>query len=105
LATHYDPSIIRQFADRLYAQADMIMYRYAVYGFVIGGTAGCGLSLIANNRDSPLIPAMVVGLILGALAAAIGRERGFTLRLQAQTALCQVQIEANSRGLNSVAGR
>jgi hypothetical protein len=39
-----------------------------------------------------------IGAILGgAMGYAIGTEKAFTLRLQAQVALCQVQIEANTR--------
>lgn len=45
-----------------------------------------------------VLPLMGVGLVLfGLLGWALGRERAFVLKLQAQTALCQTQIELNTR--------
>jgi len=39
----------------------------------------------------------VVALVGGALGAVVGNNRAFALRLMAQTALCQMQIERNTR--------
>jgi hypothetical protein len=39
----------------------------------------------------------VGALLVGVTAFRMGQEKAFALRLQAQTALCQLQIEANTR--------
>ena len=39
----------------------------------------------------------MVGLVGGALGVVVGSNRAFALRLMAQTALCQMQIERNTR--------
>jgi hypothetical protein len=95
MATKYDPSVIQQFADRLYAQAARIVLVYAVFGFT-GGAVGGGI-LTNAALDSFLIGAVFGGGLLGALFAVAAQTRAFALRLQAQTALCQVQIEMNTR--------
>ena len=96
MATQYDPSIIQTFADRLYDQADKIVYSYGLLGFLVGGCVGAGIGFSMGTRDFSLLPSVLVGAIAAAFAGAIGRQRAFALRLQAQTALCQAQIEANS---------
>jgi ABC-type antimicrobial peptide transport system permease subunit len=105
MATQYDPMIIEQFADKLYEQADALVLLYGVAGFVIGALpgSGCALAVATAIPDSPLSILLliaflctVVGTVLGVLA---GRQRAFTLRLQAQTALCQARIEWNTRRL------
>lgn len=95
MATQFDPAVIHSFADRLYAQANSIVYQYAFLGFLVGCAVGGALGTSAFG--SGLVPGLVAGLVVAALAAIAGRERGFTLRLQAQTALCQARIEANTR--------
>ena len=42
-------------------------------------------------------PEWVPAALLGIIGLGQGLERGFVLRLQAQTALCQMQIERNTR--------
>jgi hydrogenase/urease accessory protein HupE len=42
-------------------------------------------------------PDWLVAALVAAVGLAQGLERGFTLRLQAQTALCQVEIERNTQ--------
>jgi hypothetical protein len=43
------------------------------------------------------LAAWIVGTAIVAVAFLLGQERAFHLRLQAQLALCQVQIEENTR--------
>ena len=91
----YDLSIIQQHADRLYSRADAIL---AVYGL---GFTAAGIVvgfLLTDVLDSPGVVILVLsGLVSATLGIALGRARGFELRLQAQVALCQVQIELNTR--------
>jgi hypothetical protein len=96
MATHYDPSIIQQFADRLYQQADQIVLAYSLLGFALGALAGAILGAI--TPIGPAAPGLLCGGFLCLVFALAGRARSFTLRLQAQTTLCQAQIEFNTRG-------
>lgn len=96
MAVQYDSKVIVTFAERLYAQARNIAALYGFAGFVIGGMLGFLWETIAFKEASPF-GALTGALMFGLLGYAIGHSRGFALRLQAQTALCQVQIEANTR--------
>jgi hypothetical protein len=86
----YDAAIIHEFAARLYRQADSLAYTYAIVGGLIGL-----LPTYAVSRSGAV--ALVVAAVLGSIGFSLGRAAGFKLRLQAQTALCQAQIEANTR--------
>jgi hypothetical protein len=97
MATTYDPTVIQRFADRLYEEADRIVYTYAIGGFIIGGIGGGAVGMSAMGAGAFVVPALFGAAILAGLFAIAGYARGNSMRLQAQTALCQVQIEANSR--------
>ncbi|MFN8487767.1 MAG: zinc ribbon domain-containing protein [Caldilineaceae bacterium] len=86
----YDASIITEFAQRLYDQANLVLLLFTIGGIVIGGGGGALLS--------PGI-ALIGALILGLIGYFIGQTRAFQLKLQAQMALCQVAIEENTRKL------
>ena len=89
----YDAAIIQQFADKLYKRANSIIANLTVIGILFGFGIGYALDR-ANDLGSI---ALIVGAVLGAvLGYAIGQERAFALKLQAQVALCQVQIELNT---------
>jgi hypothetical protein len=79
----YDSSLIYQFAASLYKQV----------GVVIGLVGGY---LVTDGRGGTVT--VVGGLLLGAIGWWIGTQKAFALKLQAQIALCQVQIEENTRG-------
>lgn len=93
--TAYDPKIIVKFADRLYARASSIVFTYTFLGIVLGGAGGylLGTELRQFGTAAPIGGALLFGL----LGFVIGQNRAFQLRLQAQIALCQVAIEANTR--------
>ncbi len=97
MTTRYDPAVIQQFADQLYAQARLMVATYAVLGFLLGGLGMAGFGLTEMGGGSPYLPGLVGGFVFAALLAAVGQSRAFDLRLRAQTALCQVQTEWNSR--------
>lgn len=91
----YDPDVIHKFADRLYSRATSIVVTYTLTGALVGGGFGFTTTYYLSSSQAPIF--IVLGLLLlGALGYAIGSERAFLLRLQAQTALCQVQIEQNT---------
>ena len=96
--TEYDSTIIEQAADNLYETARSMEVSWAMAGMFIGAAL---VALLVSFYDSG---AMLVGVGFGAiLGAAIGyaqgRTRAMMLRLQAQTALCQMQIEQNTAKL------
>lgn len=87
---HFDPTIIEEFARRLLAQARGTVAILTVAGALIGAAFGWQAELGA--------PSWIIGAAVGGLIGfALGRQRAFRLRLDAQTALCQVAIERNTR--------
>jgi|ERR1051326_8619373 hypothetical protein len=98
----YDPKIIQQFANQLYSRANGIIALCTLMG--LGGEALAGnflgyYSPKLGDMDTRLV-GTVIGACLGALIGyLVGSARAFLLKLQAQTALCQRQIEENTRPL------
>jgi hypothetical protein len=91
----YDDKIIRRFAQGLYDQANMAIILFTLIGVLAGGGLG---SLIARETG------MFVGAALvGVIGFMLGQGRAFQLKLQAQMALCHVQIEQNTRSSGSLA--
>jgi hypothetical protein len=102
---NYDPQIIIDFAGALYARAEKIVFAYTLRGIVGGVLLGgpIGAALGAASGATPLSVGLFCALLFGALGGyagySAGQEKAFALKLQAQTALCQVQIEANTQPL------
>jgi hypothetical protein len=92
----YDPQIIRSFANALYRRADEIVLMSTIIGALIG--AAFGFAVLAVLSSSVGMVAMLLGVVGGGY---FGRRRGiaktFQLRLEAQLALCQVELELNTR--------
>lgn len=99
----YDPRVLHEHAERLYREAKFIILRYSLVGlllgFVTGVAGGALLGSVAGNAEVlfALIGAVVLLPLFTAIGYMQGRGRAFALKLQAQTALCQVQIETNTR--------
>ena len=85
----YDPVVIEKFARILYNRANGMIFQYAA----VGGLA-CGVAGFFTGIPAIMICAVLLGLVVGYW---MGSARAFTLKLQAQTALCQLQIEKNTR--------
>jgi hypothetical protein len=98
---NYDPSVLQSQAERLYWRASRLLAERTVLWALLGfaGTF-VSLSLLQSIGDvSPVGGSFVGGALLGWLGYRSAAEEAFRLRLEAQTALCQVQIERNtSRG-------
>ena len=95
MAIRYAPSVIQEHAEDLYSRASRRVVLYGFMGIVVGAAIGFVLSASA---DDVLSAALTGGAIIGALVGiGMGRSRAFALELQAQMALCQVAIEANTR--------
>jgi hypothetical protein len=95
--TTYQPEIIQKFADRSYTRAAGTIVVSAIVGIVIGFAVEPFVSQTLPPRLSILLPTWTSAVVFGILGVLQGMERAFVLRLQAQTALCQMQIERNTR--------
>ena len=92
--SNYDPALLRTLANKLDAQARTAVLVGVIAGAVTGGLFGFAASLIFMLSHSLLLPGAVLGAILGIFA---GRRKAQALKLQAQMALCQIQLEENTR--------
>ncbi len=100
----YDAAVIQEFAERLYRLARRIVVTATILGVLLGLILGGALGVwLAPRSDSPQMSSSSMGVMVGVavlgglLGFAYGMQRSFMLRFQAQTALCQAQIEANTR--------
>lgn len=91
--TQYDQSVIQIFADALYTQARTIIGIMTFLGAAIGAAIG----YFVGDDNTKTMFAIVGAVICGLIGLAVGRARAFALKLQAQTALCQMHIEKNTR--------
>lgn len=101
-AVAYDPSVVEEFARRLYARARLITALYTVLGVLVVPLIVAAI-MAGNGADLGFAEVILAAIAGGVVGFVVGRERAFSLRLQAQIALCQVQIERNSRSQNSTA--
>lgn len=99
----YDPAIIQAHAERLYLTAKTIVATYTIFGVLSGASLGYIGAVVAGIKDeAPAV--MFASALMAAIAFMVGRWKSFALRLEAQLALCQLQIEANTRAsANSLA--
>ena len=93
----YDPAIIQELAEGLYARAASIERICMLIGGVVGTFSGGSAGLVTGAAGLAVVMT-IAGLLVGVfLGLAVGRSRAFQLRVQAQTALCQKKIEENTR--------
>ena len=97
----YEPRVIEQFAEKLYRKASAFVMGSVVVGAALGAAFG-SVPLTSLGEAWP-VPSMFgfVTLLLGGVFGAvigyvIGDTRSFGYRLQAQSALCQLQLERNT---------
>ena len=98
MAVDYDGTVIYAFAARLYARANTVTATYALLGAGFGLSLGFIVASLLHEGAVGRMPYEALCTVLcGGLGLSIGRDRAFALRLQAQTALCQLRIEENTR--------
>lgn len=118
--TQYDPKVIYKYATGLYSRAHMLVLVYTLVGALIGGVFGKIYGEYKDFTSSPPNWSSVLGgafgapapppasssstsstllgiLVFGLLGFWIGSNKAFVLKLQAQTALCQMKIEENTK--------
>jgi hypothetical protein len=94
----YDPKIIERFADQLLRKADTVRVGFAVGGGIFGVLVGAvPLTPLKSVWGVPAgfgVATIIVGALLGILVGyVIGEGRAFRYRVQAQSAIFQLEIE------------
>jgi hypothetical protein len=94
--TEYDPRIIQKCADKLYSRARIVVVLAAITGMMTGGIAAFYIYVAFSSGALASI-----GFTLLVLISIIGgNARALQLKLEAQTSLCQMMIEDNTRALS-----
>ncbi len=97
----YDEQIIAEYANFMYRRAFWVVVITTVIWAVIGGIIGsvigglAGRMIGGDGSGSLGFVALIGGGVLGFWS---GQQKAFWLKLAAQVALCQTQIERNTRG-------
>jgi hypothetical protein len=97
----YDPRVIEQFAENLYRKASAFVAGSVAIGAALGAAFGA-VPLTSLGAEWPVpsvfgFATLLIGVIFGgAIGYVIGDTRSFGYRLQAQSALCQLQTERNT---------
>ena len=94
----YDPKIIERFADQLLRKADTVRVGCAVgggiFGVLLGSVPLTPLKTVWGVPAGFGVATMIVGALLGVLVGyVIGEGRAFRFRVQAQSAIFQLEIE------------
>ena len=97
-AAGYDPKIIERFADQLLRKADTVRVGCAVGGGIFGVFVGAvPLTPLRSVWGVPAgfgVATIIVGALVGILVGyVIGEGRAFRYRVQAQSAIFQLEIE------------
>ena len=98
--TTYDPKVIQKFAEKLYSQANSVVFTHGFLGAILGGVAGGVVGKFASFGLGFTLFLAVVACLMG---VAVGVSKSFTLRLRAQEAHYDMQIEWNTRSLSPTA--
>lgn len=94
----YNLKIIYGFAERLSKRANRTVATHVTLWASFGGIGGLVVTLwLHAEEESAGVVGLLFLLIFGAIGFLRGREKAFELRLHAQTVLCQVKIEENTR--------
>ena len=97
-AAGYDPKIIERFADQLLRKADTVRVGCAVGGGIFGVFVGAvPLTPLRSVWGVPAgfgVATIIVGALVGILVGwVVGEGRAFRYRVQAQSAIFQLEIE------------
>ena len=92
----YDPQVIQDYADGLYKQSKSITTCYFFIGIFAAIIIFSKISEILMGEFDFLIVAIGV-FIGGVMGLFAGKNRSMEMQLEAQQALCQVQIQKNTK--------
>jgi len=98
----YDPDIVQEYAEDLYDQARSLVIYTALRYFLVAAGLGCvGMAFVWKELPQASVILLLLSIFCIGLATLTGmnagRAKGFHLKLEAQTLLCQRQIEFNTR--------
>jgi hypothetical protein len=98
---NYDESVIVMHADLLYRRARTIALVLTAFGALTSVLATwllLRMGFLWTQHPDSALPVILLATIVGGLCGwAVGDARAVTLRLSAQLALCQLQVERNTR--------
>jgi hypothetical protein len=80
----YNPTVIRNYANKLYLKAILVIVGYSILGVIVG----IGADELLGGDGSYTFLGLVGGLLFGLF-------KTLEVRAQAQLALCQVEIEGH----------
>jgi hypothetical protein len=94
----YDPKIIERFADQLQRKADTVRVACTVgggiFGVFVGAVPVTPLKSVWGVPPTFVVATTIVGALLGILIGyVVGEGRAFRYRVQAQSAIFQLEIE------------
>ncbi len=103
--TLYDAEILQQQADALYSQARAVVF-VTVTKYVAVTIVVVFIALTFLSKANPELPVGVLSILSALIAAGLGvsagRAKALHLKLEAQTLLCQRQIELNTRPIGKL---
>lgn len=92
----YDPKVIQDYAEGLYKQSKSVTTCYFFIGIFAAILIFSKISEILMGEFDFLI--IAIGVFLGSVMGLFaGRNRAFEMQLEAQQALCQVEIQENTK--------
>lgn len=92
----YQVELLTQLAERLDRRARLVPWIVGAVGAGAGAGAGIFVAVFLFPGGGPWY-AVVLAVLLGAVSYYISEAKALELQLEAQTALCQKQIEENTR--------
>ena len=90
----YDPLVLEAEAKTLLRRASQIVAFYAISGIVAGLSAAILASTLGAQNEVITVGSLLFPILI---FITIGASRAAALRFQAQSLLCQLQIEKNTR--------
>lgn len=104
--TQYEPAFIREHADRLYSQAKSTTAIWTIAGIIVGimagGMLGILLFVMMQKVAAPATITPLFAVLAGLIGYKLGKDIALDLKLKAQTALCQLRTEENTRRVETV---
>ena len=97
----YDIALLQHMANRLYRQSKTVVVIYTVFSALLFSGIfyySASMGQTANNYfNLTPVKSLGIGLLIGVvLGFVLGQKKSSQLKLAAQLALCQIQIEKNT---------
>jgi MFS-type transporter involved in bile tolerance (Atg22 family) len=99
----YDAALLQNLANRLQSKSEIVVVSFTLIGaaifaalFYFSATIWPNVINLAPNKSLGM--GLLVGVVLGFIA---GQQKSYKLKLVAQLALCQIEIEKNTHPKNS----